>query len=141
MADNMITVTYKGYTMEQVCNNDDIYHYFYKNGKKLMCQATEGTIKANTDKQLYRYLCYLVDSGLICKLNISVVSNDVRLVPYELKEDTNEIIYVRDNRPTRNVDQLTLKEMIEKAFTEVGLPAQKEVKGIGETIIVTNRMK
>ena len=67
------------------------------------------------------------------------MSNDVRLVPYELKEDTNEIIYVRDNRPTRDVDQLTLAEKIKKAFTEVGLPAPKEVKGTGETIIVKNR--
>lgn len=141
MTDNMINVTYKGYTMIQVCNDDNVCHYFYKNGKQLMCQATEGAIKANTKKQLYRYLCYLVNSGLINKFNTSIMSNDNRLMPYELKEDTNEIIYVKDNRPTRDADQMTLAEKVEKAFTEVGLPVPKEVKGTGETIIVKNRTK
>lgn len=95
-----IKASYLNYTIEQSHYPEDSYcHHFYKNGKIMPCTSIDKCIPRTTKKQLYRYLRYLVKTGLIQKFDQIIKHSDRDVeVPYRLNERTGEVIYTIDMR-------------------------------------------
>ena len=91
MYNKYLYTSFHDYAIEQIHDQNVYLHHFYKNGKMLTCRSREKCIPRSTKKQLYRYLRYLVNTGLIKKLGKPI--EDGRKIPIEFDEVTNNITY------------------------------------------------
>ena len=76
MMQKVLSASYGGYTIKQRYSANILVHDFYSNDAKQIGESCSSScIFRSTKKQLYRYLRYLVNSGIINKLE-SYCSNN-----------------------------------------------------------------
>lgn len=100
MIKTKMVVSCGDYSIVQVLNGNYYSHYYYKAGKPMLCKSSSACIPRSTKKQLYRYLRYLVNTGIIAMFNEYSFNNQRYYAPNAFDEVYCKIDYYEDSKKT-----------------------------------------